>query len=207
MPSDALRTLAGQLRSEETVISPCVAEPEAPAALGELAATGQAAADDPAAYALVIESVREGYLLHYGEPRVIVGADPDLRLLAGDYLYALGLERLAGLGDLQAVRELSDLISIGAQLHAEAGAERPEPAGEALWLATTVAVATGEPAGLAEAKFALRAGNPGAEQAARDAALAMASAAGLANALAGASQAIQSFSSSNQPDLGREQRR
>jgi len=189
------------------VISPCVAEPEAPAALGELAATGQAAADDPAAYALVIESVREGYLLHYGEPRVIVGADPDLRLLAGDYLYALGLERLAGLGDLQAVRELSDLISIGAQLHAEAGAERPEPAGEALWLATTVAVATGEPAGLAEAKFALRAGNPGAEQAARDAALAMASAAGLANALAGASQAIQSFSSSNQPDLGREQRR
>ena len=35
----------------------------------------------------------------------MVGADPDLRLLAGDYLYALGLERLAGLGDLPAVRE------------------------------------------------------------------------------------------------------
>lgn len=207
MPSDALRTLAAQLRSEDTVVSPHISEPDAPAALGALVASGRAAAGDPAAYALVIESVREGYLLHYGEPRVIVGADPDLRLLAGDYLYALGLERLAGLGDLQAVRELSDLISIGAQLHAEAGAERPEPAGEALWLATTVAVATGEPAGLAEAKFALRAGNPGAEQAARDAALAMASAAGLANALAGASQAIQSFSSSNQPDLGREQRR
>lgn len=207
MPSDALRTLAGQLRSEDTVISPHISEPDAPAALGALVASGRAAAGDPAAYALVIESVREGYLLHYGEPRVIVGADPDLRLLAGDYLYALGLERLAGLGDLQAVRELSDLISIGAQLHADAGAKRPEPAGEALWLATTVAVATGEPAGLAEAKFALRAGNPGAEQAARDAALAMASAAGLADALAGASQAIQSFSSSNQPDLGREQRR
>lgn len=207
MPSDALRTLAGQLRSEDTVVSPHISEPDAPAALGALVASGRAAADDPAAYALVIESVREGYLLHYGEPRVIVGADADLRLLAGDYLYALGLERLAGLGDLQAVRELSDLISIGAQLHADAGAKRPEPAGEALWLATTVAVATGEPAGLAEAKFALRAGNPGAEQAARDAALAIASAAGLADALAGASQAIQSFSSSNQPDLGREQRR
>lgn len=195
MPSDALRTLAGQLRSEDTVISSCVAEPGAPAALGELAAAGQAAADDPAAYALVIESVREGYLLHYGEPRVIVGADADLRLLAGDYLYALGLERLAGLGDLQAVRELSDLISIGAQLHAEASAERPEPAGEALWLATTIAVATGQPTGLAEAKFALRAGNPGAEKAAREAAIAMASAAGLADHLAGASQAIQSGSS------------
>ena len=64
--------------------------------------------------------MREGYLLHYGEPRVVVGADADLRLLAGDYLYALGLERLAGLGDLPAVRELSDLISLGAQLNAEA---------------------------------------------------------------------------------------
>ena len=67
----------------------------------------------------MIESVREGYLLHYGEPRVIVGADPDLRLLAGDYLYAIGLEQLAGLGNLPAVRELSDLISIGAQLNAD----------------------------------------------------------------------------------------
>ena len=45
------------------------------------------------------------------------GADADLRLLAGDYLYALGLERLAALGDLEAVRELSDLISLSAQVH------------------------------------------------------------------------------------------
>ena len=112
----------------------------------------------------MIESVREGYLLHYGEPRVIVGADADLRLLAGDYLYALGLERLAGLGDLPAVRELSDLISIGAQLHADGAETRPAAAGEALWLASTMAIATGEPDGLEEAKFALRAGNPGAER-------------------------------------------
>jgi len=195
VPSDALRTLASQLRSEDTVISPCVTDPEAPAALGELVASGSAAADEPTSYALVIESVREGYLLHYGEPRVIVGADPDLRLLAGDYLYALGLELLAGLGDLPAVRELSDLISIGAQLHAEVDSERPAPAGEALWLATTLAVATGDPSGLEEAKFALRAGNPGAEEAAGRAAIAMASAAGLADALADASQAIQSASS------------
>jgi hypothetical protein len=31
-------------------------------------------------------------------------ADPDLALLAGDYLYALGLERLAALADLEAIR-------------------------------------------------------------------------------------------------------
>ena len=54
---------------------------------------------------------------------MVVGADPDLALLAGDYLYALGLERLAALGDLEAIRELSDLISLSAQLHdAEGGA-------------------------------------------------------------------------------------
>ena len=191
MPPDALHALADHLRSEDTVVSPHVTDPAVPAALGALVASGSAAAEDPDAYALVIESVREGYLLHYGEPRVIVGADPDLRLLAGDYLYAIGLERLAGLGDLPAVRELSDLISIGAQLHADGETPRPAPAGEALWLASTLAIATGEPSGLDEAKFALRAGNPGAEQAARDAAIAMASAAGLADALAGAVQAIE----------------
>jgi len=190
MPSSALITLASQLRSEDTVVSPHVQDPSEPAALGTLVASGSAAAQDPAAYALVVESVREGYLLHYGEPRVIVGADPDLRLLAGDYLYALGLERLAGLGDLPAVRELSDLISLSAQLNADGG-EGPSGASEALWLAITMAIATGHPAGLEEVKFALRAGNPGAEEAARSAAISIAAATGLADALADASQAIE----------------
>ena len=78
---------------------------------------------------LLFEAIREGYLLHYGEPRLIDGADPDLRLLAGDYLYALGLERLAARGDLEAVRELADLISLSAQLHARGGGgeEPPRP--------------------------------------------------------------------------------
>lgn len=191
MPFDALKALAAQLRSEDTVVSPHVADPEAPAALGALVAAGPATAADPDAYALVVESVREGYLLHYGAPRVIVGADADLSLLAGDYLYAIGLERLAGLGDLAAVRELSDLISIGAQLHADGGSVRPAQAGEALWLATTLAIATGSNTGLEEAKAALRAGNPGGEAAARDAAAGLASAAGMADALAAASQAIE----------------
>ena len=88
----------------------------------------------------MIESVREGYLLHYGEPRVVVGADPDLALLAGDYLYALGLERLAALGDLEAIRELSDLISLSAQLHDAAGGVQ---AANALWLGSVTAIAAG----------------------------------------------------------------
>lgn len=69
--------------------------------------------------AFVIETIREGYLLHYGEPRAFRGMDADLRLLAGDALFALGLERLAAEGDLEAVAELSDLIALSARAHAE----------------------------------------------------------------------------------------
>jgi hypothetical protein len=192
VPARTLRTLADQLRAEDSVISPYAADSDDPAALGELAAAGPAAAEDPTAYALVVESVREGYLLHYGEPRVVVGADADLRLLAGDYLYALGLERLAGLGDLPAVRELSDLISLGAQLNAEAPRPPAPAAGEALWLATTTAITAGDAPGLDEAKFALRAGNPGAEAALAAAAARIAAQAGIADALAQATIAIDS---------------
>jgi hypothetical protein len=77
----------------------------------------------------VLEAVYEGYLLHYGTPRLFEGMDGDLRLLAGDALYALGLARLAERGDLEAVAELSDLITRSAQAHAEGrGAQA-----EALW--------------------------------------------------------------------------
>jgi hypothetical protein len=47
------------------------------------------------------------------------GHDDDLSLLAGDYLYALGLARLAALGDVSAVAVLAELIARAAQLHAE----------------------------------------------------------------------------------------
>jgi hypothetical protein len=117
--AESLHRLAAQLRDEETPISPHVIDPAAPATLGAFAADGPRAAANPAEYALVVEAVHEGYLLHYGEPRLLAGHDADLALLAGDYLYALGLDRLAALGDERAVSILSDLISRCAQLHAE----------------------------------------------------------------------------------------
>src|SRR3954447_14417032 len=108
---NALQTLADQLRAEDTPIAPQVVDPAEPSQLGELAGGGE--------YALVVEAVREGYLLHYEEPRLLAGHDSDLALLAGDYLYALGLDRLAALGDTRSVAILSDLISDCARLQAE----------------------------------------------------------------------------------------
>lgn len=108
---NALQALADQLRAEDTPIAPHVVDPADLSQLGELAGGGE--------HALVIESVREGYLLHYETPRLLADPDPDLALLAGDYLYALGLNRLAALGDTRAVAILADLISTCARLQAE----------------------------------------------------------------------------------------
>jgi hypothetical protein len=108
---NALQSLADQLRAEDTPIAPHVVDPAEPSQLGELAGGGE--------HALVIEAVREGYLLHYEQPRLLANHDSDLALLAGDYLYALGLNRLAALGHTRAVAILANLISTCAQLQAE----------------------------------------------------------------------------------------
>jgi hypothetical protein len=73
-----------------------------------------------------IEAVYEGYLLHYGEPRAFAEMDPDLRLLAGDALYALGLSRVAERGDVEAIRVLADLITDASRAHAEGDPDRAE---------------------------------------------------------------------------------
>jgi hypothetical protein len=191
-PAKALVELATRLRAEGSVISPHVGNPDGHVpALGMLVAEGPRAIGAPSEYAILFESIREGYLLHYARPRVVNGADEDLALLAGDYLYARGLERLASLGDLEAVRELSDLISLVAQLHAgdepSAGADR---ASAALWLASAVTVAAGTPPAHTAAKTALRDGYPHAPRALWDGATDVAAGAGLAERLDGAAEAI-----------------
>jgi hypothetical protein len=188
----ALNELAVQLRGEKSVISPHVRDPDGEVpGLGILVAGGPRAAEAPEVYAILFESIREGYLLHYARSRVVDGADEDLALLAGDYLYARGLERLASLGDLEAVRELSDLISLVAQLHA---ANHGSPgAGEglgALWLASAIAVAAAPPPGHGDAKQALRAGDPGAPAALWEGAASVAAGAGLVERLGDAAESI-----------------
>ena len=119
-------------------------------ALAEHAVDGPAAGEFEAIVgggdrAFVIEAIREGYLLHYGEPRAFGGMDEDLRLLAGDALFALGLERLASSGDLEAVVELSDLISLSAQAEAEGRAQTVSDLWQAAAERLSAAVDEGSP--------------------------------------------------------------
>jgi hypothetical protein len=135
-PGQALIALGQRLCEAEPPISAHVVDsPERPV-FGLLAALGPRSASSPGEYALVVEAVREGYLLHYGEPRLLRGHDDDLALLAGDYLYALGIDRLAALGDAKAVAVLGELIGRCAQLHSE-GREDEVPA---LWRSSAFAV-------------------------------------------------------------------
>jgi hypothetical protein len=135
-PNEALAALAERLREAEAPISAHVSDSDERPVFGLLAALGPRSAASPGEYALVVEAVREGYLLHYGEPRLLRGHDDDLALLAGDYLYAFGIERLAALGDVEAVAVLADLIARCAQLHSE---EREDEV-PALWRASAFAV-------------------------------------------------------------------
>jgi hypothetical protein len=135
-PQAALATLAERLRAGESPISVHVIDSEERPVFGLLAALGPRSAPSPGDYATVVEAVREGYLLHYGEPRLLRGHDADLALLAGDYLYALGIDGLAALGDARAVAVLAELIARCAKLHAE-GREDEVPA---LWRSEALAV-------------------------------------------------------------------
>jgi hypothetical protein len=119
---EGLRQLAAQLREEGTPISPHVVEP----------ADGVEGHGSP-----VLDAVREGYLLPSGQPRLLAGHDDDLAVLAGAYLNALGIERLAASGDCPAVLELAELIGACAQRHVEGREDEVEE----LWRGSVIAIA------------------------------------------------------------------
>jgi hypothetical protein len=138
--------------AEEGPAQPAGAE-EGPA---QLAAAGPRAEGRRAEYELLVEAIYEGYLLHYYTPRVVLAPGDDLGVLAGDRLYALGLDRLVKLGDMHAVAELADVITLTALAHGD-GQER---LAHAVWRAGAWAVGWGPSAEHERAKALMRAGAP-----------------------------------------------
>jgi hypothetical protein len=133
---------------------------ESPASI---AARGPRAAASRDEYELLVEAIYEGYLLHYGAARVVQVPEDDLKLLAGDRLYAIGLARLVALGDTAAVAELADTITLSALAQ---GAGNVELA-QAVWSAGSRAVGWGPSAAHARAKELVLAGAPEAIEAMR----------------------------------------
>ena len=122
----------------------------------QVAAAGPRAEGAHEEYELLIETIYEGYLLHYGSPRVVDPPEADLGLLAGDRLYALGLAKLVALGDTEAVAELADTITLSALAQA---ADEPALA-EAVWEAGARAVGWGSSPAHRRAKQLTFAGAP-----------------------------------------------
>ena len=102
MSEGTLGRLAASVREGGGLLAPTALDVEGEGEHGAAAAAGERARGHEAEYALLVEEIREGYLQHYGEGRALRCEDPDLALLAGDRLFALGLARLAELGDLEA---------------------------------------------------------------------------------------------------------
>jgi hypothetical protein len=103
---------------------------------------------------LGVETIYEGYLVHYGEPRLFAPPDEDTALLLGDYLYAHGLVRVARTGSAEAVADLAELISLCAQARAEG-----RDGDGAAWAATASRLGQG---GLGTARDELRLEGDGA---------------------------------------------
>jgi hypothetical protein len=135
-----------------TIIEAAVAESplwgEAARPEGEQSRVPVFSALAPQSHALGLETIYEGYLVHYGLSRLFAPSDRDTALLLGDYLYAHGLVHVAGSGDIAAVSDLSELISLCAQ--ARAGGRDGDGAA---WAATSASLGGG---GLDLARAALR---------------------------------------------------
>ncbi len=129
---DVWDTIAGEAAGE----SPLWGEALLPARDRQLEAVFSPLGD--ARFALGLETIYEGYLLHYGRPRLFRPDDRHTSLLLGDYLYAHGLVRIAELREVETVADLAALISLCAQLRAEGS----DGDGEA-WAATAALLGRG----------------------------------------------------------------
>jgi hypothetical protein len=99
-------------------------------------------------FALGVETIYEGYLLHYGRSRLFAPPDADVGLLLGDALLAHGLVRVAATGSAAAVSDLAELLALCAQARGD-GLDGDGAA----WAATCALLAGG---GLGDARALLR---------------------------------------------------
>jgi hypothetical protein len=173
----ALERLRALLRNEGGLIATLVGEDDLDSgptgdhavSPASVAARGPRAQGRREEYELLVEAIYEGYLLHYGSPRVVRTPEADLRVLAGDRLYAIGLARLVDIGDTVAVAELADTITLSA-LAQGAG---DEPLAEAVWAAGARAVGWGPSEEHSRAKELVAAGSGEAIEAMRTSMLVM----------------------------------
>jgi hypothetical protein len=177
MSGKVLERLRALLRDDggliATLLDPLPARPdraacEIAASPASVAAAGPRTEGRREEYELLVEAIYEGYLLHYGSPRVMRAPEADLRLLAGDRLYAIGLARLVALGDTLAVAELADTITLSAL--AQGAGERA--LADAVWAAGARAVGWGSSDAHRRAKDLVCAGAPEAFEAMRTSAAA-----------------------------------
>ena len=101
-----------------------------------------------ARFALGLETIYEGYLLHYGRSRLFEPPDEDITLLLGDALLAQGLVLVAATGSVTAVSDLAKLLALCTQARAD-GADGDGAA----WAATAALLGGG---GLEPARAELR---------------------------------------------------
>jgi len=148
-PSAPVADVWGELAGGAAGESRLWADALRPPAERELEAVFSPLAEEP--LALGLETIYEGYLVHYGRSRLFAPAERTTVLLLGDYLYAHGLVRVAAAASAAGVNDLAELISLCAQLRAE---ERDGDG--AAWAATAALLGTGR---LDQARAALRAGD------------------------------------------------
>ncbi|HXV58580.1 MAG TPA: hypothetical protein VD704_11995 [Gaiellaceae bacterium] len=127
-------TIAGEAERESALWAAALRPPR------ERDETAVFSALAPARYSLGLESIYEGYLLHYGRPRLFAPGDSDTAVLLGDYLYAHGLVRVAAHGQVAVVADLAELVSLCAQLRAD-GREGDGAA----WAGTVALLGSGDP--------------------------------------------------------------
>ncbi|HEY7892211.1 MAG TPA: hypothetical protein VIC05_08390 [Solirubrobacteraceae bacterium] len=164
---NSLERLAELLREQgglvADLLAPAGTPPRTEDGPAQLAAAGPRVEGRREEYELLIEAIYEGYLLHYGKARLVHASEADLGLLAGDRLYAIGLSRLVHIGDVAAVAELADVITLTALAQGDGQHELAQT----MWTAGARAVGWGASDDYAHAKRLAFAGEPSALEAMR----------------------------------------